>query len=196
MRPVPEAPDVHSRRGLQQVFDALLLSGVVLDLDHTREGGRVVGVLGRKRPFHHDFGSRALGPRCSLGERGEPGEARHPREHQELATPHQTVDSSLRWKRSAPSPAARREGTHTGARPGVTASPSRTRRRTRAAGRPVFWLPDPPAAEPSQPAHASVLGQWPRSTTVPGYSDGLAPDSHRLPADPAPDADLLANALP
>ena len=33
-----------------------------------------------------------------------------------------------------------------------------------------------------------------RSTTVPGYSDGLAPDSHRLPADRASDADLLAGS--
>ncbi len=43
--------------------------------------------------------------------------------------------------------------------------------------RPVFWLPDPPTAEPSQPPWASGL----HSTVVPGHSDGLAPDSHRLP---------------
>ena len=53
-----------------------------------------------------------------------------------------------------------------------------------AAGRPVFWLPDHPTAEPSQPSlgHPRESGQWHRSAIVPGYSDGLAPDFHRLPA--------------
>jgi hypothetical protein len=74
--------------------------------------------------------------------------------------------------------------------------------------RPVFWLPDHPPAEPSQslrgigrqsrPARSGtrlhaclgrwlatlaypLIDQWSISAIVPGYSDGLAPDSHRLP---------------
>src|SRR5690606_26188707 len=45
-------------------------------------------------------------------------------------------------------------------------------------GGPVFWLPDRPSAEPSR----RCARQWRPSAFVPGHSDGLAPDSHRLPA--------------
>ena len=52
---------------------------------------------------------------------------------------------------------------------GVTASPSRTRRRTRSAGRPVFWLPDPPAVVPSQPhERASGVVRRPSPVTATG----------------------------
>ncbi len=74
------------------------------------------------------------------------------------------------------------------------------------AGRSVFWLPDQsirrafpalflPARLPSRRRASekscrgigrslATAGQWPISTVVPGYSDGLAPDLHRLPSTP------------
>ncbi len=49
-------------------------------------------------------------------------------------------------------------------------------------GRPVFWLLDRPIVVPSQRAGGSRPASGFFSTIVPSYSDGLAPDSHRLPA--------------
>jgi len=39
-----------------------------------------------------------------------------------------------------------------------------------------------PPSLPSHPSFPRESGQWHRSTVVPGYSDGLAPVFHRLPA--------------
>ncbi len=74
------------------------------------------------------------------------------------------------------------------------------------AGRSVFWLPDQSirrafpalfllARLPSRRRafekscrgigrSLATAGQWPISTVVPGYSDGLASDLHRLPSTP------------
>ncbi len=48
-----------------------------------------------------------------------------------------------------------------------------------AAGGSVFWLPDHPMLR-AFPGPCRT--QWLHAQIVPGYSDGLAPDSHRLPA--------------
>ena len=46
----------------------------------------------------------------------------------------------------------------------------------------VSWLPDRPTPR-AFPARC-LLGQWLHAGFVPGYSDGVAADSHRLPWGP------------
>ena len=65
--------------------------------------------------------------------------------------------------------------------PSIYPTPSVPESRSSAEGS-VFWLPD----QPSLHAFPAPMGQWLRTQSivqlVPGYSDGLASELHRLPA--------------
>ena len=67
--------------------------------------------------------------------------------------------------------------------PSIYPTPSVPESRSFAEGS-VFWLPD----QPSLHAFPAPMGQWLRTKSivqlVPGYSDGLASELHRLPAGP------------
>lgn len=84
-----------------------------------------------------------------------------------------------------------------GAGTGPAASPSRSRRRTRSllegrsSGFRILRPPSLPNGGACVPCRSRR--QWRHSTIVPGYSDGLAPDFHRLPAGPAPDATSMCD---